>query len=130
MHHRPPAFVGRSDLETLLASDNAADWCAGGQALAGREQGCCQWLNRELTALTSVQCKNAAAHYCMAVPLPAACRVAISEMLLGPSPPGFVFTPKHKANSYASRPAAADFPAGMPAGAASLSGQGVEEEEY
>lgn len=53
MHWRPPAFAGRSDLETLMASDNAADW------------------------------------------------VRISEMLLGPVPPGFTFQPKHKSNAYA-----------------------------
>eukprot|EP00887_Chlorella_sp_A99_P006956 scaffold2.g6956.t1 len=55
LHWRPPAFVGRSDLETLLASDNPGDW------------------------------------------------VRISEMLLGPAAPGFVFAPKHRANSYAQR---------------------------
>ncbi|GAB4813299.1 hypothetical protein N2152v2_000345 [Parachlorella kessleri] len=55
LHWRPPGFVGRNDLETLLASDNAADW------------------------------------------------VKISEMLLGPAPPGYVFSPKHKATSYAKR---------------------------
>ena len=39
MQHRPPAFFGRSDLETLLASDQAQDWVRGeaggcaGQAL-------------------------------------------------------------------------------------------------
>ena len=27
--------------------------------------------------------------------------VAISKMLLGPTPAGFSFTPKHKSNSYA-----------------------------
>eukprot|EP00045_Choanoeca_perplexa_P011389 m.120484 g.120484 ORF g.120484 m.120484 type:complete len:85 (+) comp15615_c0_seq14:1671-1925(+) len=27
--------------------------------------------------------------------------VRLSEMLLGPAPPGFEFLPKHKANSYA-----------------------------
>ncbi|EFN53612.1 hypothetical protein CHLNCDRAFT_25754 [Chlorella variabilis] len=98
MHWRPPAFVGRSDLETLLASDNAADW------------------------------------------------VAVSEMLLGPAPPGFVFSPKHKANSYARREAsdlaaaagaapapsaAGPAPGGgaVPAGAATVAAAG-EEEEY
>lgn len=50
---RPPAYFARSDLETLLSSDSAADW------------------------------------------------VKISEMLLGPTPKGFVFNPKHKSNSYA-----------------------------
>lgn len=53
MTWRPPDFVGRSDLETLLASSAASDW------------------------------------------------VRISEMLLGPTPAGFVFTPKHKSNAYA-----------------------------
>lgn len=52
MHWRPPSYFGRNDLETLLGSDNAADW------------------------------------------------VKISEMLLGPTPPGFAFAPKHKSNAY------------------------------
>lgn len=30
--------------------------------------------------------------------------VRISEMLLGPAPPNFVFSPKHKTNSYATTP--------------------------
>ena len=29
LHWRAPAYVGRSDLETLLASDRAADWVRG-----------------------------------------------------------------------------------------------------
>lgn len=57
-NHRPPAFVGRSDLETLLSSPDPRDW------------------------------------------------IRISEIVLGPSPPGFTFTPKHKATSYASVPVA------------------------
>ena len=69
LHWRPPRFVGRSDLETLLASDSAADW------------------------------------------------LRIAEMLLGPAPPGFTFTPKHKSNAYVS---------GAPAGgAAGSGGEGV-----
>jgi len=53
LHWRPPSFVGRSDLETLLASGSCSDW------------------------------------------------VRISEMLLGPAPPGFQFSPKHRSNAYA-----------------------------
>ncbi|WIA23263.1 hypothetical protein OEZ85_000033 [Tetradesmus obliquus] len=45
MQWRPPAYRGRNELETLLASESAADW------------------------------------------------VRISEMLLGPAPPGFTFAP-------------------------------------
>ena len=50
--HTHPRYIGRDDLETLMASPRAADW------------------------------------------------VKISEMLLGPVPEGYVFTPKHKANAY------------------------------
>ncbi|XP_059618788.1 tRNA-dihydrouridine(47) synthase [NAD(P)(+)]-like [Phlebotomus argentipes] len=49
---RPNTYRGRDDLETLMASNNCADW------------------------------------------------ILLSERLLGPVPDGFVFLPKHKANSY------------------------------
>lgn len=52
INERPPTYIGRDDLETLMASSNCSDW------------------------------------------------IKISEMLLGPVPDGFVFLPKHKANSY------------------------------
>ncbi|XP_055473772.1 tRNA-dihydrouridine(47) synthase [NAD(P)(+)]-like [Psammomys obesus] len=52
INERPPYYLGRDHLETLMASQQAADW------------------------------------------------IRISEMLLGPVPPGFVFLPKHKANAY------------------------------
>ena len=53
MQDRAPAYFGRSDLETLMSSSDAADW------------------------------------------------VRITEMLLGPVPESFHFTPKHKANNQA-----------------------------
>ncbi|CAG5132709.1 unnamed protein product [Candidula unifasciata] len=52
INERPPYYIGRNDLETLMASANCADW------------------------------------------------IKISEMLLGPVPPTFMFLPKHKANAY------------------------------
>uniref|UniRef100_A0A1I8GQ76 Eukaryotic translation initiation factor 3 subunit G n=1 Tax=Macrostomum lignano TaxID=282301 RepID=A0A1I8GQ76_9PLAT len=50
-NERPPAYFGRDDLETLMASQRSEDW------------------------------------------------VRLSAMLLGPPPPGFTFTPKHKASA-------------------------------
>uniref|UniRef100_H0XFL4 tRNA-dihydrouridine(47) synthase [NAD(P)(+)] n=1 Tax=Otolemur garnettii TaxID=30611 RepID=H0XFL4_OTOGA len=52
INERPPYYLGRDYLETLMASQKASDW------------------------------------------------IRISEMLLGPVPPNFVFLPKHKANAY------------------------------
>nr|XP_031545527.1 tRNA-dihydrouridine(47) synthase [NAD(P)(+)]-like isoform X5 [Vicugna pacos] len=52
INERPPYYLGRDYLETLMASQRAADW------------------------------------------------IRISELLLGPVPPGFIFLPKHKANAY------------------------------
>jgi len=53
VNHRPPsAFVGRTDMETLLSSPNGSDW------------------------------------------------EKIVEMFLGPSPEGFAFVPKHRANAW------------------------------
>ena len=56
---QPPAYVGRNELETLMASTAADDW------------------------------------------------VRLTTMLLGPTPPGFRFAPKHKSNSYANSEAGA-----------------------
>jgi len=36
MNERPPLFVGRSDLETLMASDNSADWVKLSELLLGK----------------------------------------------------------------------------------------------
>lgn len=35
MHWRPPSFVGRNDLETLLGSESAADWVRLSEMLLG-----------------------------------------------------------------------------------------------
>ncbi len=35
LHWRPPALYGRSDLETLLSSDSAADWVRISEMLLG-----------------------------------------------------------------------------------------------
>jgi tRNA-dihydrouridine synthase 3 len=81
MHWRPPSFVGRNDLETLLGSGSAADW------------------------------------------------VRISEMLLGPAPSGFTFSPKHKSNSYTLSAADASLLAGGTVPAVTMGGEGNEDGE-
>ena len=52
MNQRPPQYMGRGDLETLLSSPSCDDW------------------------------------------------IKVSEMFLGPVAKDYVFTPKHKSNSY------------------------------
>jgi tRNA-dihydrouridine synthase 3 len=52
LNWRPPNYFGRNDLETLMASDSAADW------------------------------------------------VRLTELVLGPPPSNFTFSPKHKSNAY------------------------------
>jgi tRNA-dihydrouridine synthase 3 len=73
MNERPPAYRGRNDLETLLASKNYKDWIK------------IRWAPQDRTSLrVDVFLANEHA----------------SEMFLGPAPPEFKFQPKHKSNSY------------------------------
>ncbi|XP_078441783.1 FMN-linked oxidoreductases superfamily protein [Wolffia australiana] len=72
LNWRAPGYFGRDDLETLMASDSAADWVFFFFIifffLADRHE-------------ISLQ-------------------IRISEMLLGKVPAGFSFAPKHKSNAY------------------------------
>lgn len=85
INERPPYYLGRDYLETLMASQKAADWirirCQGPEALRHGRLG---RGGQRAPGLT----------------LPSALRPPRSEMLLGPVPPDFVFLPKHKANAY------------------------------
>lgn len=76
INERPPYYLGRDHLETLMASQQAADWIRIRYLLA--------------SALGAVL--GGPGLICHSCPH--------SEMLLGPVPPGFVFLPKHKANAY------------------------------
>jgi len=67
---RPPAFRGRDDLETLMASDNYKDWIK---------------IRFVIPFSTFVLC---------------VLLIIDSEMFLGPAHPNFRFEPKHKSNSY------------------------------
>lgn len=76
INERPPYYLGRDHLETLMASQQAADWIRIRYPLARALQVDAGRPRSDLSLLSH------------------------SEMLLGPVPPGFVFLPKHKANAY------------------------------
>lgn len=77
INERPPYYLGRDHLETLMASQQAADWIRIRYPLAR-----VLWGNAGRPGPDpSSPCPH-------------------SEMLLGPVPPGFAFLPKHKANAY------------------------------
>ena len=72
INQRPPAYVGRDELETLMASNNCKDWIKIRYSI--------RILISHLEIIT------------LSLPY--------SEMLLGPVPQNFEFLPKHKANAY------------------------------
>lgn len=84
INERPPYYLGRDYLETLMASQQAADWirirCLGIEALG-----------------VGVVVGGVAQDSGLTLP---SAPPPYSEMLLGPVPPNFVFLPKHKANAY------------------------------
>ena len=86
-----------NDLETLLASPSSpANWV--------RISGCCCGLTKTPAPPPTPLPPRNDLETLLASDSPADW-VRISEMLLGPAPPGFVFAPKHKANSYSQRAA-------------------------
>lgn len=83
INERPPYYLGRNYLETLMASQKAADWI------------------RIRCQETEVpRCGRLGGRGAPGLTLPSALCPLHSEMLLGPVPPNFVFLPKHKANAY------------------------------
>lgn len=84
INERPPYYLGRDYLETLMASQQAADWIR------------IRYLG--IKALGSGVVVGGVAQD-SGLTLPPA-PTPYSEMLLGPVPPNFVFLPKHKANAY------------------------------
>lgn len=87
INERPPCYLGRDYLETLMASQTATDW------IRIRYPGSLSPGGGGARALKAVG---------RAGPRPdrAPTRPPHSEMLLGPVPPNFIFLPKHKANAY------------------------------
>lgn len=80
INERPPYYLGRDYLETLMASQKAADWIR----IRCLPAGLGGW---GVGPDSGSQPDR--------IPAP-----SHSEMLLGPVPPNFVFLPKHKANAY------------------------------
>lgn len=88
LNWRPPSYFGRDDLETLMASDSAADWVCNCLLF---------WLINNIVNLPNRTLAIDQPYFSLVIIL---LQIRISEMLLGKVPPGFTFAPKHKSNAY------------------------------
>ena len=92
MNERAPQFIGRDDLETLMASANSDDWVkitfVSDVSNDDNDDDDDDDNNDDDDDVIYPWNNTVTALY-------------FREMLLGPRPDNFVFVPKHKANSFA-----------------------------
>ena len=91
INERPPYFVGRDDLETLMASGSCSDWIRL-RWVGHLDQTNHMFLPSQQHTPPLLPPLIPAAHTTPPPPC--------SEMLLGPVGDGFSFLPKHRANAY------------------------------